>query len=400
MTYDFIVIGAGIVGVAATRELLARRPDAKVLLLEKESAPGRHQTAHNSGVVHAGVYYEPGSLKARFCRQGVMDTETYCRHNALPFERTGKLLVATDASETERMDDLFSRCRENGLDPERLDAVALAEMEPRIRGLGAILVRDTAITDYPAICRKMLEEIVERGCEVKTGEEVTGIEETPDAITVTASSGAFSGKHLLVCGGLMADRLAKMQGIDIGFRTVPFRGEYYRLHPRLDGLVKHLVYPIPDPSLPFLGVHLTRMVDGTITVGPNAVQGWKREGYGRLNFSPRDTLETLLFPGFWKMSLKYLGTGVREYRDSLWKRGYLERVRKYCPEVNLEDLLPYPAGVRAQAMLPDGALVHDFLLERTPRSLHVCNAPSPAATSAIPIARHLCDVLFDQPSSS
>jgi L-2-hydroxyglutarate oxidase len=160
------------------------------------------------------------------------------------------------------------------------------------------------------------------------------------------------------------------------------------------------VYPIPDPSLPFLGVHLTRMVDGSITVGPNAVQGWKREGYGRFNFSPRDTLETLSFPGFWKMSLKYLGTGVREYRDSLWKRGYLERVRKYCPEVNLEDLLPYPAGVRAQAMLPDGTLVHDFLLERTPRSLHVCNAPSPAATSAIPIAHHLCDVLFDQPSPS
>ena len=251
MTYDFIVIGAGIVGVAATRELLTRRPDAKVLLLEKESGPGRHQTGHNSGVVHAGVYYEPGSLKARFCREGITATETYCRQNALPFERTGKLLVATDAEEMARMDALFRRCRENGLDPERLDAEALADVEPRIKGLGAILVRETAITDYPAICRKMLEEIVERGGTVHTGAEVLAIEESQQAVTVKTASGTHSGTQLLVCGGLMANRLAKMQGIDIGFRTVPFRGEYYRLHPRLDGLVKRLVYPIPDPSLPF-----------------------------------------------------------------------------------------------------------------------------------------------------
>ena len=315
MTHDFIVVGAGIVGVAATRELLIRRPGAKVLLLEKENGPGRHQTGHNSGVVHAGVYYEPGSLKARFCREGVIATETYCRQNALPFERTGKLLVATNAKELARMDSLFRLCRENGLDPERLEADALTDIEPRITGLGAILVRDTAITDYPAICGKMLEEIIERGGRFETGSEVTGIEESPQAVTVNAASGTYIGEQLLVCGGLMADRLAKMQGIEIGFHTVPFRGEYYRLHPRLDGLVRHLVYPVPDPSLPFLGVHLTRMVDGSITVGPNAVQGWKREGYGRFNFNTRDTLDILSFPGFWRMSLKYLGTGVREYRD-------------------------------------------------------------------------------------
>jgi len=394
MNYNFIVVGAGIVGVAACRELLLRRPDARVLLLEKESGPGYHQTGHNSGVVHAGVYYEPGSMKARFCREGLTATGEYCSQNDLPFERTGKLLVASDQTEIARMEALYQRCRDNGLDPELLDADALVAVESRITGMGAILVRDTAITDYPAICDTMLKEVRARGGEVRTGAEVTAISEEPDAVTVQTSSGRYRGKQLLVCGGLLADRLARMQGIDVRFRTVPFRGEYYRLHQRLDGLIKHLVYPIPDPSLPFLGVHLTRMVDGSITVGPNAVQGWKREGYGRFNFSARDTVETLAFPGFWKMSLKHLGTGAREYRDSFWKRGYLKRVQKYCPEVHLSDLLPHPAGVRAQAMLADGTLVHDFLLERTPRSLHVCNAPSPAATSAIPIAQHLCENLL------
>ena len=394
MTYDFIIIGAGIVGVAACRKLLTRRPGASILLLEKEDEAARHQTGHNSGVVHAGVYYEPGSLKARFCREGVSATGNYCQQNNLPFERTGKLLVATDKTELARMNQLFQRCRDNGLDPELLDERALKALEPRINGLGAIRIRETAITDYPAICVSMLREIDQRGGEIHSGEEVTAITEETEAIVVQTDVSNYRGKQLLVCGGLMADRLARMQGIDINFRTVPFRGEYYRLHPRLEGLVRHLVYPVPDPSLPFLGVHLTRMVDGSITVGPNAVQGWKREGYGRFNFNFRDTMETLAFPGFWKMSMKHFSTGIREYRDSVWKRGYLERVQKYCPEIGLNDLLPHPAGVRAQAMLADGTLVHDFLLERTNRSLHVCNAPSPAATSAIPIARHLCEQLL------
>jgi len=394
LTYDFTIIGAGIVGLAACRELLLRRPEARVLLLEKEHGPARHQTGHNSGVVHAGVYYEPGSMKARFCREGVAATHDYCRENSLPFEQTGKLLVATDAGEMQRMGALFQRCRENGLEPERLDAAGLSALEPHITGLGAIRVRETAITDFPAICAAMQQEARDRGATVRHGEEVVAISENADHVEVRAGVNTYKSRRLLVCGGLMADRLARMHGISIRFRTLPYRGEYYRLHERHNDLVSHLIYPIPDPSLPFLGVHLTRMVDGSVTVGPNAVQGWKREGYGRLNFNARDTLDILGFPGFWKMSLKHLGTGLREYRDSLWKRGYLARVRKYCPEITLDDLLPYPAGVRAQAMLPDGTLVHDFLLERTPRSLHVCNAPSPAATSAIPIARHLCEQLL------
>lgn len=394
MKYDYIIIGAGIVGIAACRELLRRRPTAQILLLEKEHQVALHQTGHNSGVVHAGVYYPPGSLKARFCREGVRATREYCRQNRLPFERTGKLLVATDANELERLHALFQRCIENGLNPQMLDGHELTEVEPRVSGRGAFLVRDTAITSYPAICQAMLKEICESGVLLETGTEVTAIGENSDEIHVHTSDRVYHAKHLLVCGGLQADRLARMQGIDIRFQIIPYRGEYFKLHPRLDGLVRHLIYPVPDPALPFLGVHLTRMVDGSITVGPNAVQGWKREGYGRLNFSLKDTLEMLRFPGFWKSAGKHLGPGLAEYRNSLWKRGYLARIQRYCPEIELGDLLPYPAGIRAQAVLPDGTMVHDFLLKETPRSLHVCNAPSPAATSAIPVARHICDI-FD-----
>lgn len=394
--YDYIIIGGGIVGAAACRELMLRQPHARVLLLEKEEGPALHQTGHNSGVVHAGVYYEPGSLKARFCRAGVEATANFCRHKGVPFERTGKLLVATEPAQLSRMDALFERCRQHGLDPEPLTRRQMAEREPRIRGLRGFLVRQTAITDYPAVCRALLQEARQRGAEIRYREEVTAIRESPGEVRLTTRSGTFHAGRLLVCGGLAADRLARLQGIGGGFRIIPYRGEYYRLHPRLNGLIRHLVYPVPDPELPFLGVHLTRMCDGSITVGPNAVQGWKREGYGRLNFSFRDSFDMLSYPGFWKASLRHLPAGAREYRDSLFKRGYLARVQRYCPEITRDDLLPHPAGIRAQAVLADGTMVHDFLLESTPRSLHVCNAPSPAATSALPIAEYACDRLLER----
>lgn len=396
LTYDTIIIGAGIVGAAAARELLRQRPENRVLLLEKEEAPALHQTGHNSGVVHAGVYYEPGSLKARFCREGVDATASFCREHGLPFERTGKLLVATREEELPRLEALYQRCRQNELHPEMLDAEGINDIEPRITGKGGFLVRETAITDYPAICRTMLEEARQRGAELRFGEKVIALSESSEHVEIKTTGRIYTARQLLVCGGLASDRLARLQGIEIGFRIVPYRGEYYRLHPRLQGLIRHLVYPVPDPALPFLGVHLTRMVDGTITVGPNAVQGWKREGYGAINFSIRDSMDMLSYPGFWKASIQNLAAGLHEYRDSLWKRGYLERVRRYCPEIELTDLLPHPAGIRAQAVLKDGAMLHDFLLESTPRSVHLCNAPSPAATSAIPIARHICSVLLDR----
>jgi L-2-hydroxyglutarate oxidase len=396
LDYDAIIIGAGIVGAAAARELMIRQPQMRVLLLEKESVPAFHQTGHNSGVVHAGVYYEPGSLKARFCREGLEATAAFCRQHGLPYRRTGKLLVAADPAESVRMQTLFERCRQNGLSPEPLSSHELSQIEPRIRGEGGFLVPDTAITDYPAVCRAMLDEAVGRGAEIRYGEEVTGIDESPVSVTVHSRNGRFHARRLLVCGGLAADRLARMHGLDIDFRIIPYRGEYYRIHSRLNGLIEHLVYPVPDPALPFLGVHLTLMTDGSITAGPNAVQGWKREGYGRLNFSLGDTIDMLSYPGFWKATGRHLSTGLREYKDSIWKRGYLKRIRRYCPEIGLDDLQPYPAGIRAQAVHADGTMEHDFLLETTPRAVHVCNAPSPAATSSIPIARHICAKLLER----
>jgi L-2-hydroxyglutarate oxidase len=323
----------------------------------------------------------------------VAATRDYCREHHLPFLQTGKLLVATRPDELPRMGALEARCRENGLEPEPLDAGQLRELEPAVTGLGAVLIRPSAITDFPALSAAMVDEFRERGGTVNFNTMVSGIEEQEAFIRLDTTHGPMTTARLVVCAGLMADRMARLQGLPIRFRIIPYRGEYYRLRPGLEGLVRHLIYPIPDPSLPFLGVHLTPNVDGSIRVGPNAVQGWKREGYGRFNFDWRDTLQTLTWPGFWKLSLRHIGTGLRETRNSLWKRGYLNEVRRYCPQLQADDLLPSPAGVRAQAVLPDGTMVHDFLIERTARSLHVCNAPSPAATSAIPIARHICGLL-------
>ncbi|KDM89755.1 L-2-hydroxyglutarate oxidase [Photobacterium galatheae] len=402
--YDYLVIGGGIVGVATACELQRRYPDDKILLIEKESQLARHQTGHNSGVIHAGVYYTPGSLKARFCKEGVQRTLTFCEQHDIPVESCGKLLVATNKTELSRMAALFERCKENGIDAEQLDAEALRLREPQITGLGAIFVPSTSIVDYRRVTEAMAQDFQAKGGQIALHTEVTAIAENDDAITLTcrqpgvpsAEPFAVRGRFLVSCGGLMADRLTRMLGLNTDFQIIPYRGEYYRLAARHNQIVRHLIYPIPDPDLPFLGVHLTRMIDGSVTVGPNAVQGWKREGYGRFNFSLRDCAEMLSFPGFWQVTAKHLKTGLQEFRDAWWKAGYLKRVRKYCPSLVLADLEPYPAGVRAQAVLKDGTLVHDFLFADSPRSLHVCNAPSPAATSAMPIADYICDKVAEK----
>ena len=400
MKFDIIIIGAGIVGLSTAWQLQRRSLQARILLLEKEAAPARHQSGHNSGVIHAGVYYQPGSLKLQFCKEGAQATYAFCREYGVPCEQTGKLLVATNPLELERMHTLFAHCRENGLDPRMLGPGELQDMEPNITGSGAFLVKESGIVDFPGICDVMLEQFQQAGGIARLGTEVTGITEQSDEILVHAGTETFQANRLVVCAGLMADRLAAMQGLDTGFRIIPYRGEYYRLRPQLNGMIRHLVYPIPDPALPFLGVHLTRMIDGSITVGPNAVQGWKREGYGRLNFSLRDTTAMLAYPGFWKATARHFRHGISETRNSLWKRAYVARVKKYCPKIEMADLESHPAGIRAQAVQRDGTMIHDFLLEETPRSLHVCNAPSPAATSAIPIGRHICDLLLERSSFS
>ena len=328
MKYDFIIIGAGIVGLSTAWQLQQRHTGVRILLLDKETGPARHQTGHNSGVIHAGVYYEPGSLKLQFCKEGATATYAFCQEYKLPFKRTGKLLVASNDTELERMHRLFARCKQNGLNPELFNAEQLRELEPAIAGTGAFLVRESGIVDFPAICRVMAEQFIERGGTACFGTEVTDISESSAEILVQAGDKSFRADQLVVCAGLMADRMAMMQGLDIAFRIIPFRGEYYRLRSGLNNLTTHLVYPIPDPALPFLGVHLTRMIDGSITVGPNAVQGWKREGYGTLNFSLRDTADMLTYPGFWKASARHFRHGVREIRNSLWKSAYVAQVKK------------------------------------------------------------------------
>jgi len=395
MIYDFIVIGGGIVGVSTAWQLKQRYPDRSVLLLEKENAYSMHQTGHNSGVVHAGVYYAPGSMKARFCKEGAAATRAFCQEHGLPYVQCGKLLVATNRDELMRMHGLEERCQENGIAVERLDAKQLKAQEPHIAGLGALLVPATAITDFRRITETMAVCFTALGGKVRLGHEVVALEETEKEVRVTArhrkGRSTLRGRYLVACCGLMADRVADLLGLADNFRIVPFRGEYYRLPERQNAIVSRLIYPIPDPQLPFLGVHLTRMIDGSVTVGPNAVLGWKREGYGGLNFSLRDSLATVGFSGFWNMLPSYLFVGLEELKNSWWKPGYLKLVRKYCPELTLSDLGPYPPGIRAQAVRSDGTLVHDFLFAETGRSLHVCNAPSPAATSALPIGRYIVD---------
>lgn len=394
---DYLVIGGGIVGLSTAMQLAKAYPDSTVRVLEKEDRLAAHQSGHNSGVIHAGVYYAPGSLKAKFCRAGVDATIAFCTRHQIPFEQCGKLLVATTPVELDRMDALEERCRANGLDPERLSADQLKAREPNITGLGALFVRVTGIVDYPAMARAMAVELKDAGGDVVLDCTVTGIAEGPDTVSVATSTGLYEARQLVVCGGLQADRLAKMAGVDVDFQIVPFRGEYYRLNARHNSIIKHLIYPIPDPDLPFLGVHLTRMIDGSVTVGPNAVLGFAREGYPKGSFNTGDVLSMLGFSGFWKVMGKNLRSGVTEFRNSLSKRRYLKLCQKYAPYLTLEDLEPYPAGIRAQAVMKDGTLVHDFLIKQTPRTLHVCNAPSPAATSSLPIGEHLVGLLAEGP---
>nr|WP_321461459.1 L-2-hydroxyglutarate oxidase [uncultured Vibrio sp.] len=393
--YDYIVVGGGIVGVSTAWQLQQRHPDRSILLVEKESGYAMHQTGHNSGVIHAGVYYAPGSLKAEFCKRGVEATIAFCVEHGIPVENCGKLLVATSEQEVERMNALYERCQINGIDVELLDQAQLKLAEPNITGLGAIYVKTTSIVDYRLVTEHMAREFQKLGGQVSLRTQVVAIDEKDQEVQLTCVSDGQSMqlncKMLMTCSGLMADRMTKMMRIKTDFQIIPYRGEYYRLDSKHNNIVNHLIYPIPDPDLPFLGVHLTRMIDGSVTVGPNAVQGWKREGYAKFNFSFRDTWRMLRFSGFWKVTKKHLKTGLEEFKNSWWKSGYVQLVNKYCPTIQVEDLKPHPAGIRAQAVLSDGTLVHDFLFAETARSLHVCNAPSPAATSAIPIGEYICD---------
>lgn len=395
--HDLVVVGGGIVGLATALTLLQRRPGADLLVLEKEQVLARHQTGHNSGVIHAGVYYAPGSLKAGLCIEGARRTREFCDEHGVPYRDTGKLIVATDAAELVRMEALRQRASSNGLTLERLDGAELGAREPRVAGVGALYSPGTGIVDYGAVCRAMARRITELGGRIELGVQVTGISENSDEVTLSTRRAGQPGdeiraSRLVACGGIQADRLARAAGVRTDVRMVPFRGEYYRLPASRNDIVSTLIYPVPDPTLPFLGVHLTLMMDGGVTVGPNAVLGLAREKYPKLSVDPADAADVLRFPGFWRLARRQLRTGAVEQWNSLYRPGYLALVRKYCPELTVADLGPQEAGIRAQALRPDGSMVEDFLVLGTDRTVHVLNAPSPAATSALPIA----DLISDQ----
>jgi L-2-hydroxyglutarate oxidase len=385
----YVVIGGGVVGLATAHRLLLDRPGAEVTVVEKEDRVGAHQTGHNSGVIHAGVYYRPGSLKARLCTAGNRSMVEFCTEHGIPMEICGKLIVATDGSQVPRLHDLYERARANGLRVSLLSRAEAAGYEPHVSCVAAMHVPTTGIVDFPAVCRTLATLIEKAGGTVRLSTRVTGLRREGPRQRVLTTAGELVADVVVNCAGLYADRIARLAGIDPPARIVPFRGEYYELREESRRLVRGLIYPVPDPALPFLGVHLTRMVDGTVHAGPNAVLATAREGYrwGRVNL--RDVADLAAWPGTWRLGRRHLRYGWAEVRRSLSRRRFAADLAKLVPDLTADDIVPAGAGVRAQAVRRDGSLVDDFLVVSGPGQLHVLNAPSPAATSALEIARHL-----------
>ncbi|GAB7109422.1 L-2-hydroxyglutarate oxidase [Streptomyces phaeofaciens JCM 4814] len=383
---DVLVVGGGIVGLSAAYAITRAAPGTRVTVLEKEPGPARHQTGHNSGVIHSGIYYRPGSLKARYAVRGAAEMTKFCAEYGIPHAVTGKLIVATDRAELPRLHALVQRGRENGIAVRELGASQIAEYEPQVRGLAAIQVATTGICDFTAVAARLGEA---SGAEIRYGARVVRIDRRPErGVAVLTDRGDVVRARVLVnCAGLYCDEIARMTGEEPEARIVPFRGEYYTL--TRPGLVRGLVYPVPDPAFPFLGVHLTRGIDGDVHVGPNAVPALAREGYGWGVVRPREALATAAWPGVWRMGRQHWRYGAGELRRSVSKGAFVDAVRRMLPAVEAEDLTRAGAGVRAQAVLRDGALVDDFLIQEGPRAVHVLNAPSPAATASLPIGREV-----------
>ncbi|WP_317453687.1 L-2-hydroxyglutarate oxidase [Streptomyces sp. CBMA152] len=383
---DVLVIGGGIVGLSTAYALTQASPGTRVTVLEKEDGPARHQTGRNSGVIHSGIYYRPGSLKARYAVRGAAEMVRFCAEQGIAHEVTGKLIVATERAELPRLHALAQRGRANDIPVRELGPAQIAEYEPEVRGLAAIHVGTTGVCDYGAVAARLAEL---SGARILYGTQAIRISRRPDAgVAVRTSTGAVLRARALVnCAGLHCDSVARLAGDDPGVRIVPFRGEYYEL--ARPGLVKGLVYPVPDPAFPFLGVHLTRGIDGGVHVGPNAVPATAREGYDWRTIRPAELATTLTWPGSWRMAARHWRYGAGEIHRSLSRRAFTEAVRRLLPAVTESDLHPAPAGVRAQAVLRDGTLVDDFLIREAPRTIHVLNAPSPAATASLPIGREV-----------
>jgi L-2-hydroxyglutarate oxidase len=390
--YNVIIIGGGAVGLGVALEITRRFPRQKLLLVEKEDKVACHQSGHNSGVIHSGVYYKPGSLKARLCVAGAAAMVEFCREYGIPHNVCGKVIVATGEEELPRLEELRKRGEANGLTGLRLiGSEELRELEPAATGLQALLVPSTGVTDYALVCETYAQRIVASGGTVRTSVAVTGIRRSAQEIVVETSKGSFATSSLINCAGLYSDRIARMAGDDPGIMIVPFRGEYYDLTPERASLVRALIYPVPDPRFPFLGVHFTRRITGRVDAGPNAVFALAREGYRHSDISARDLASSLAFPGFWRMAAKHWRNGLGEWHRSLSKRAFVRALQRLLPEILESDLVPGGSGVRAQALKPDGALVDDFQFVPSGKVLHVLNVPSPAATASLMIGKTIVD---------
>ena len=390
---DLIIVGGGIVGLATAHEVGSRFPGWRLIVLEKEPEVATHQTARNSGVLHSGIYYRPGSLRAQNCRAGKLAMEAFCRQHGIAHEICGKVIVATDVSELPQLTRIFERGQQNGVRCELIGTQRLAELDPHARGVKAIHVPEAGIVDYRAVARKLAEIVQSRGGRIWTSARVRSIDLRSDGVTATTVRGEVFGRYLVNCGGLYSDRIARLSGQELQAQIVPFRGEYYELVEGARELCRNLIYPVPDPSFPFLGVHFTRMIDGAVECGPNAVLAGAREGYRKWDLNPRDLLESLTYSGFRRLARRHWRTGVGELWRSFSKAAFVRALQRLVPEIRADKLRPARAGVRAQALQPDGMLVDDFLILDHRCVVNVCNAPSPAATSALNVARLIVERL-------
>jgi (S)-2-hydroxyglutarate dehydrogenase len=392
-TSDLIVIGGGIVGLATAYKYQQQFPGRSVLLLEKESELAAHQTGRNSGVLHSGIYYKPGSLKAKNCREGKLAMEAFCQAEGVPYDICGKVIVALSDEELPRLDNIYERGQANGVKCEIISRERLLELEPHVAGIRAIHVPETGIVDYPMVCQKLAERIVAAGGEIKLGTAALGFKSDGATTIVETIAGGFAARQVVNCAGLYSDRVAALTGEEPPAKIIPFRGEYFELEPEAEHLVKNLIYPVPDPAFPFLGVHFTRMINGGVECGPNAVLAFAREGYFKSTINIPELAESLTYPGFLRLAAKYWKMGAGEMWRSVSKRAFVRALARLVPEIKAEHLVAAPAGVRAQALMRDGSLVDDFLIESHGNVVNVLNAPSPAATSALTIGDSIVERL-------
>lgn len=392
-TADVIIIGGGIIGLATAYNLLRLYPGKKILILEKENRIALHQSGHNSGVLHSGIYYKPGSTKAATCRAGKQAMQEFCAAEGIRYETCGKVIVAVDENELDRLNALYARGKANGVNCRMIERAELVELEPHAAGIKAIHVSETGIVDYKQVCARLAARLQERGSEIITGAKVVGLKETSAEAIVKSEAGDFSASHVVNCAGLYSDRVAAFAGEAGPVKIVPFRGEYYKLKPEAEHLCRNLIYPVPDPQFPFLGVHFTRMIRGGVECGPNAVLAFAREGYAKADLNARDLIESVTYRGFIKLARKYWRTGAGEIWRSLNKTAFVNALRRLMPEIKSDHLVAAPAGIRAQAIASDGAMLDDFAFGERERVISVINAPSPGATSSLSIGRLIVEKL-------